>query len=77
MRDDPKASRKGIVRVSSFETRVVGIDTSSNGNFEMKSRIAAFDSFTTCPTEAGMLENACGGVVNGPYSIIGFSGVLL
>ena len=73
-RDDPKASRNGIVWVSSFETKVVGIDTSSNGNFEMKSKIAALDSFTTCSTEVGTLEKACGGVVKGSYSIIDLSG---
>ena len=74
MRDDPKASRNGIVWVSSFETRVVGSVTSSNGNFEMKSRIAALDSFTTCSTEVGTFEKVCGGVVKGSYSIIDLSG---
>jgi hypothetical protein len=70
MRDEPKTSRNGIVWVSSLETRVVGIDISSNGNCEMKSRIAALDSYTTLSTAVGMFEKVCGGVVKGSYSII-------
>ena len=39
MRDDPSASRNGIVWVSSLETTVVGRDSSSNGNFEIRLRL--------------------------------------
>jgi len=63
MRDDPSASRNGTVWVSSLETTVVGRDTSSNGNFEIRSRIAALDIVMTFFTAGGTLGTVCGGGV--------------
>ena len=59
MGHDPRTSRNGIVGVSWLETKVVGIKTSSNGNFEMKSRITALYNFMSFP----MLEKDWGGGV--------------
>lgn len=63
MRDDPSASRNGTVWVSSSETTVVGRDTSSNGNFEIRSRIVVLDIVMTFFIVGGMLGKICGGGV--------------
>ena len=61
MRDDTSASRNGTVWVSSLETTVVGRDTSSNGIFEIRSRIVVLDIVMTFSIAGGMLGMVCGG----------------
>lgn len=46
MRGDSIASRNGTVLVSSLATKVVWIDASANGDFEIKSRIAVLDKIS-------------------------------